>query len=56
MESREYVELKDMIQAVDRRTSLILKSLQSCQKHCYVDNPPGRWRGLGRAIIALIRF
>ncbi len=56
MESQEYRELKEMIQAVDRRTTLILKSLQRCQSHCYVDNPPGRWRGLGRALLALIKF
>lgn len=56
MDSKEYVELKDMIQAVDRRTTLILRSLERCQSRCYVDNPPGRWRGLGRALLALIRI
>ena len=56
MPTQEYLELKEMIQAVDGRTTQILEALKGCQSRCHVDNPPGRWRGLGRALLTLIRF
>jgi len=56
MESQEYKELKEMIVAVDKKIETILHSLQTCQGRCHVDNPPGRWRGLGRALLAMIRL
>ncbi len=56
MFSQEYTELKEMIESIDAKQELILKSLKSCQGRCHVDNPPGRWRGLGRVLAALIGF
>ena len=59
MDSKEYLELKDMIEAVDRKVQTILTSVGNISmrcKACIVDNPPGRWRALGRALSALIRF
>jgi hypothetical protein len=56
MSTQEYGELREMIEAVDRRTELILESLKTCQGRCHVENPPGRWKGLGMALLALFRF
>jgi len=56
MQSPEYRELKDMIEAQGNTLKIILNSLKTCQSRCHVDNPPSRWRGLGRAIMAMIRF
>ena len=39
--------------ALDTKMDLMLNSLKRCQTRCHVDNPPGRWRGLGRAILGL---
>jgi hypothetical protein len=56
MQSQEYRELKEMIEAQGNTLKTILTSLKTCQSRCHVDNPPSRWRGLGRAIMAMIRF
>jgi hypothetical protein len=51
-----------MITALDQKMTTIMTSLKACQSRCYVDNPPpsasrtGRWRGLGRALITMIKF
>jgi len=62
VDSQEYRELKEMITALDQKMTTIMTSLKACQSRCYVDNPPpsasrtGRWRGLGRALITMIKF
>lgn len=61
MQSQEMEEIKEMFAALNKKMETIAKSLKSCQSHCYVDNPrvadpPGKWRGLGRALLALVRF
>ena len=38
---------------LDAKMDLMMSSLKKCQARCHVDNPPGRWRGLGRAIVRL---
>lgn len=55
MESHE--ELKEMILAVGAKVDTILSSLKTCQSRCHVDNPPpkNRWRGLGQALLAMVR-
>jgi hypothetical protein len=55
MNSQEYRELVDMIKAVDDKVERMLTALKTCQSRCHVDNPPSRWRGLGRALLALIK-
>ena len=55
-ESQEFIELKEMIELVDRKSNVILNSLKTCQSRCHVDNPVGKWRGFGRALMALLRF
>jgi hypothetical protein len=51
-----------MITALDQKMTTMMTSLKACQSRCYVDNPPpsasqsGRWRGLGRALAAMIKF
>jgi len=56
METQEYRELKEMVSQLGQKLETILASLRTCQSRCHVDNPPGRWRGLGRALVAMIRF
>jgi len=56
MQTQEYRELKEMIDAQGKTLQTILTALKSCQSRCHVDNPPSRWRGLGRALVAMIRF
>jgi hypothetical protein len=56
MPTQEVSELKEMIVLLHTEIKLMRQSLASCQKRCLVDNPPGRWRGLGQALIAMIRF
>jgi hypothetical protein len=56
MSTQEYSELREMIETVGRKQELILSSLKKCQGRCHVDNPPGRWTGLGRALMALFGF
>ena len=56
MPSQELNELKDMIIELHAEIRLMRTSLKSCQSRCYVENPTGRWRELGRALMALIRF
>ena len=56
MQSQEMEEIKFMFETLNNKMETIAKSLKSCQSHCYVDNPPGKWRGLGRALLALVRF
>jgi hypothetical protein len=56
MSTQEYQELKDMIESVGSRIDTILTSLRACQSRCHVDNPPASgWRGLGRALLALVK-
>ena len=58
MESQEYKELRELVGAVDDKVERILSSLKTCQSRCHVDNPPSksRWRGLGRALLAMIKL
>lgn len=56
MPSHEFLELKEMIEAVDHKVSTIVASLAGCRQRCIVDNPPSRWRSLGRALAALVKF
>ena len=57
MESQEYQEIKEMIGQLDAKVDLIGRSLKTCQSRCHVDNPPkSRWRGLGRALLAMVKF
>jgi hypothetical protein len=56
MPTQEFTELKDMIEAVDKKLINIASALLTCQSRCHVDNPPSRWRGLGRALLALVRL
>jgi hypothetical protein len=56
MPTQEVTELKEMIGQLHTEIRLMRQSLSSCQRRCLVDNPPGRWRYLGRALLAMIRF
>ncbi len=56
MPTQEFLELKEMIDAVDQKVTTMIDSLKRCQIRCIVDNPPGKWRSLGRALLALLRF
>jgi hypothetical protein len=60
---REMIRTLDLkIDSFDERTTsmnqkldIITNNLRRCQTRCHVDNPPGRWRGLARAIAALFQ-
>ena len=56
VESQEMNEIREMFQTLSKRLDTISSSLKSCQSRCHVDNPPGKWRGLGRALMALVKF
>jgi len=56
VDTQDVIELKEMIEAVDRKVNTIMESLIRCQNRCIVDNPVGKWRGLGRALLALVKF
>jgi len=56
MPSQEVAELKEMIESLDRKLNTVMESLLRCQSRCHVENTPGKWRGLGRALLALVRF
>jgi hypothetical protein len=55
MSSHEIEELQVLIGQLHTKMDLMLRSLKSCQGRCHVDNPPGRWRGLGRALTAFFQ-
>lgn len=69
MSSNEVSDLREMIRKLDlkidsvdeknvdmnNKLNIIMRNLSKCQSRCHVDNPPGRWRGLGRAIAALFQ-
>lgn len=46
-------ESDEKMESLGAKMELMLTSLGRCQARCHVDNPPGRWRGLGRAILGL---
>jgi hypothetical protein len=52
---RDVQEFHDLVEPLPRTLDLIMRSLGKCQSRCHVDNPPGRWRGLGRALASLFR-
>ncbi len=56
MPTHEFTELKEMIEAVGQQVARIGEALVKCQSRCHVDNPPSRWRGLGRALLALVKI
>lgn len=41
---------RDAVDKLTTKMSIIHSSLRACQSRCHVDNPPGRWRTLGRAL------
>ena len=55
MASAEFEELRDLITEVKTEVVTIKKSLKSCQSHCYIDNPPGKWVALARAIKSIFK-
>ena len=66
MSTSEVEDLRKMIGELDRKVddrfgALNLKldnmmaPLRKIQKHYRVDNPVGRWRGLGRAILSMFQ-
>lgn len=56
MPTQEFLELKEMIEIVGDKLTIISNALQTCQSRCHVDNPPSRWRGLRRALLALVKI
>lgn len=44
-----------LLEGLVRTLETIRSSLRRCQARCHVDNPPGRWRSLGRALAAFFR-
>jgi hypothetical protein len=44
-----------ILEGLGRTLETIRTSLKRCQARCHVDNPPGRWRVLGRALAAFFR-
>ena len=56
MPTQDVTELKEMIEAVGQQVARIGEALKTCQSRCHVDNPPSRWRGLGRALLALVKI
>ena len=69
MSSSEVEELRNMIKqldakidkvggtcgALETKVDAMLVPLRRFASHYHVDNPPGRWRGLGRALAAFAR-
>lgn len=51
---QELRELKDMVAGIALMVHTIKDSLRTCQSRCHVDNPPGKWRALGRALRAMV--
>jgi len=47
---------KDTVNKLAAKMSIIHNSLRACQQRCHVDNPPGRWRNLGRAVKVLFTW
>jgi hypothetical protein len=52
---RKIDDQQEMMKGLDRTLGIILASLRKCQRRCHVDNPPGRWRTLGRAIVEMFK-
>jgi len=44
-----------ILEGFGKTLKIIHTSLRRCQARCHVDNPPGRWRSLGRAFLALFK-
>lgn len=62
----EIAELRRLIKNIDQKVDVrfdalnlkldnMMAPLRKIQKHYRVDNPVGRWRGLGRALLSMFR-
>jgi hypothetical protein len=49
------LETREIVLLLYRKVTIIQGALGRCQSRCHVDNPPGRWRALYRAIAALFQ-
>ena len=54
MQSREFDELKAIVDRIEGKVDTMVASLKSCQAHCYVDNPPRGWRRLLKSMSSLV--
>jgi len=52
---RKAEDQRELTEKLIEKLDIIMTSLRRYQKRHYVDNPPGRWRGLGRALLAFTR-
>lgn len=50
MQSREFDELKAIVDRIEGKVDTMVTSLKSCQARCYVDNPPKGWRRIFKSI------
>jgi hypothetical protein len=56
MQSREFDELKAIVDRIEGKVDTMVISLKSCQTRCYVDNPPKGWRRFFKSMTSLVLF
>lgn len=56
MQSREFEDLKAIVDRIEGKVDTMVVSLKSCQSRCYIDNPPKGWRRLFKSLSALVFF
>lgn len=56
MQSREFEDLKVIVDRIECKVDTMATSLKSCQARCYVDNPPKGWRRFFKSLSALLLF
>jgi hypothetical protein len=54
MQSREFDELKEIVDRIEGKVDTMVVSLKSCQSRCHIDNAPKGWRRFFRSLTSLV--
>lgn len=54
MPTQEFHELKEIVDRIEGKVDLMVKSLRTCQSHCHVANPPRGWRRFFKSLTSFI--
>jgi hypothetical protein len=50
MHTREFDELKSIVDRIEGKVDTMVISLKNCQARCHVENPPKGWRRFFKSI------
>jgi hypothetical protein len=54
MQSREFDELKVIVDRIEGKVDTMVISLKKCQGRCHVENPPKGWRRWFKSLSSFI--